>query len=82
MAIIKNRKEIYTAELKELQKKREHLVQQFNEHANTADKDGPEVEAWNKSLTEVTANIESVSEKILMEVEVQEVENREHTEEA
>ncbi|CAD5180553.1 unnamed protein product [Musa acuminata subsp. malaccensis] len=69
MAIIKNRKEIYTAELKELQKQREHLVQQLNEHANTADKDSPEVEAWNKSLTEVTASIESVSEKILMEEE-------------
>ncbi|RWW06534.1 hypothetical protein GW17_00030131 [Ensete ventricosum] len=69
MAIIKNRKEIYTAELKELQKRREHLVQQLKEHANTADKDSPEVEAWNKSLTEVTASIESVSEKILMEEE-------------
>ncbi|CAL9170115.1 unnamed protein product [Musa hybrid cultivar] len=69
MAIIKNRKEIYTAELKELQKRREHLVQQLNEHANTADKDSPEVKAWNKSLTEVTASIESVSEKILMEEE-------------
>ncbi|RWW76652.1 hypothetical protein BHE74_00015245 [Ensete ventricosum] len=69
MGIIKNRKEIYTAELKELQKRREHLVQQLKEHANTADKDSPEVEAWNKSLTEVTASIESVSEKILMEEE-------------
>lgn len=70
LAIIKNRKEMYTAELKELQRKREHLVQELNEHAmNAGDQHSSSVEALNKSLAEVTAGIESVTEKILMEEE-------------
>lgn len=69
MAIIKNRKEMYTVELKELQKKREHLVQQLNEHASTGNKNNSTIEALNTSLAEVTAGIESVTEKILMEEE-------------
>ncbi|THU72797.1 hypothetical protein C4D60_Mb04t15960 [Musa balbisiana] len=69
MAIVKNRKEMYTAELKELQKKREHLVQQLNEHVGAANKHSPAVEALNKSLAEVTAGIEAVTEKIIMEEE-------------
>lgn len=69
MAVIKNRKEMYTAELKELQKKREHLLQQLGEYMGTANQQIPAVETLNKSLAEVTAGIESVTEKIIMEEE-------------
>lgn len=65
MAIIKNRKEMYTAELKELQRKRERLLQQI-----TPDKKADSSsEALNKSLAEVNAGIQSATEKILMEEE-------------
>jgi ubiquitin carboxyl-terminal hydrolase L5 len=60
MAIIKNRKEVYTAELKELQKKRENLLQQLG---------GGGMEVINKSLAEVSGAIEAVTEKIIMEEE-------------
>ncbi|XP_038977870.1 ubiquitin carboxyl-terminal hydrolase 2-like isoform X1 [Phoenix dactylifera] len=69
MAIIKNRKELYTAELKELQKKREHLLQQLNDHMITGNKQNPAVEAINKALAEVASGIENATEKILMEEE-------------
>ncbi|KAK7269067.1 hypothetical protein RIF29_21783 [Crotalaria pallida] len=70
LAIIKNRKEIYTAELKELQKKREHILDELDGHK----KQGQEhkkinLEALNKALSEVNAGIEAVTEKILMEEE-------------
>ncbi|PKA58803.1 ubiquitin carboxyl-terminal hydrolase L5 [Apostasia shenzhenica] len=61
MAIVKNRKEMYTAELKELQRKREVLLQQVNNAAA--------IEALNSSLAEVTAGIENVTNKIIMEEE-------------
>lgn len=65
MAIIKNRKEMYTAELKELQRKRERLLQQI-----TPDKKADSSsEALNKSLAEVNTGIQSATEKILMEEE-------------
>ncbi|KAF3319846.1 ubiquitin carboxyl-terminal hydrolase isozyme L5-like isoform X1 [Carex littledalei] len=64
MAVIKNRKEVYTAELKELQKKRETLLQQLSGGGNAA-----MVEAINKSLAEVSGAIEAVTEKIIMEEE-------------
>lgn len=67
MAIIKNRKEMYTAELKELQKRREYLLQQLQ--TTQGDPNNPLVESLNKSLSEVAAGIESVTEKILMEEE-------------
>lgn len=54
MAVIKNRKEVYTAELKELQRKREMLVQQQGDA---------------QAVAEVTSEIENVTEKILMEEE-------------
>ncbi|KAM0945088.1 putative ubiquitinyl hydrolase 1 [Dioscorea sansibarensis] len=69
LAIIKNRREIYTAELKELQKKREHLLQQLSELRDVSSKHNPSIEAINKSLSELTTEIESASEKILMEEE-------------
>ncbi|KAJ4769317.1 Ubiquitin carboxyl-terminal hydrolase [Rhynchospora pubera] len=65
MAVIKNRKEVYTAELKELQKKRENLLQQLSGGGNNA----AMVEAINKSLAEVSGAIEAVTEKIIMEEE-------------
>ncbi|KVH94175.1 Peptidase C12, ubiquitin carboxyl-terminal hydrolase 1 [Cynara cardunculus var. scolymus] len=65
MAIIKNRKEMYTAELKELQRRRERLLQQLS----TVQTDGGNVEALNKSLLEVNAWIEGATEKILVEEE-------------
>ncbi|KAK8945141.1 hypothetical protein KSP39_PZI008197 [Platanthera zijinensis] len=70
MAIVKNRKEIYTAELKELQRKREALLQQINEHAGAGgNKQTAAIEAANRSLSEVTTGIENVTTKIIMEEE-------------
>lgn len=69
MAIVKNRKEIYTAELKELQRKRELLLQQLNEHVSGGNKQAAAVDAINRTLTEVTSGIENVTTKIIMEEE-------------
>lgn len=63
MAIIKNRKDVYTAELKELEKKREQILQEMNE-ATAAD-----TEPLNSSLAEVASAIETVGEKLIMEEE-------------
>ncbi|GLT26149.1 hypothetical protein SLA2020_012340 [Shorea laevis] len=68
MAVIKNRKEMYTAELKELQRKRERILQQLQQLA-TLQSDKTNFEALNKQLTEVNAGIEGATEKILMEEE-------------
>jgi len=64
MAILKNRKEMYTAELKDLQRKRESLLQQMSDPS--ASRHVPSVE---QSLAEVAAQIEAVTEKIIMEEE-------------
>ncbi|CAL0321055.1 unnamed protein product [Lupinus luteus] len=69
LAIIKNRKEIYTAELKELQKKRERILLQLNGPKSEGLEDYRNVEALNNSLSEVNAGIEAATEKILMEEE-------------
>ncbi|MFS7902863.1 putative ubiquitinyl hydrolase 1 [Helianthus anomalus] len=69
MAIIKNRKEMYTAELKELQRRRERLLQQLAALQSERVVDGGNVEALNKSLYEVNAGIEGATEKILVEEE-------------
>ncbi|OIV90755.1 hypothetical protein TanjilG_15488 [Lupinus angustifolius] len=69
LAIIKNRKEIYTAELKELQKKRERILHQLNPQKSEGLEDNTNVEALNNSLSEVNAGIEAATEKILMEEE-------------
>lgn len=69
MAIVKNRKEMYTAELKELQRKREVLLQQLNEQVSGGNKQAAAVDAINKTLTEVTSGIENVTTKIIMEEE-------------
>ncbi|RWR87161.1 ubiquitin carboxyl-terminal hydrolase 2 [Cinnamomum micranthum f. kanehirae] len=67
MAIIKNRKEMYTAELKELQKRREQVLQQLN--AAQSERAVETVNALNKSLSEINLGIESATGKILMEEE-------------
>ncbi|KAK2969069.1 hypothetical protein RJ640_021108 [Escallonia rubra] len=69
MAIIKNRKEMYTAELKELQRKRERILQQLAALQSERMVDSSSVEALNKSLSEVNCGIESATEKILLEEE-------------
>jgi len=61
MAIIKNRKEVYSAELEELEKRREQILQEINNTSAT--------ESLNNSLTEVISAIETVSEKIIIEEE-------------
>ncbi|XP_057978833.1 ubiquitin carboxyl-terminal hydrolase 2 isoform X2 [Malania oleifera] len=69
MAIIKNRKEMYTAELKELQKKRERILLQLAAAQSDRLGSNGDLAALNKSLTEVNAGIEGATEKILMEEE-------------
>ncbi|KAG5226836.1 hypothetical protein OIU78_026020 [Salix suchowensis] len=67
LAIIKNRKEVYTAELKDLQKGRERILQQLATLQAERLVDNSNYEALNKSLSEVNGGIESATEKILME---------------
>ena len=69
LAVIKNRKEMYTAELKELQKRRERILQQLAALQPDRLVGNSNVEALNKSLSEVNAGIEAATEKILMEEE-------------
>lgn len=69
LAVIKNRKEMYTAELKELQKKRERVLQQIAVLQTERPVDGAKFEALNKSLSEVNSGIEAATEKILIEEE-------------
>ncbi|KAL8531345.1 hypothetical protein ACS0TY_008100 [Phlomoides rotata] len=69
LAIIKNRKEIYTAELKELQRKRERILQQLGPMQTERIVDGSSVEALNITLSEINAGIETATEKIVMEEE-------------
>ncbi|KAL6565474.1 Ubiquitin carboxyl-terminal hydrolase 2 [Orobanche hederae] len=69
MAIIKNRKEIYTAGLKELQRRRERVLQQLAVLQSERMVDGGNVEALNATLSEINAGIEAATEKILMEEE-------------
>ncbi|KAG9439486.1 hypothetical protein H6P81_019651 [Aristolochia fimbriata] len=67
MAIIKNRKEMYTAELRELQKKRDVILQQLG--IAQAERATDTINALNKSLSEVNTGIEAATEKILVEEE-------------
>lgn len=69
MAVVKNRKEVYTAELKELQKRRERILQQLAASQSERMVDSSEVESLNKSLVEVNFGIEAVSDRILREEE-------------
>ncbi|KAL9242934.1 hypothetical protein vseg_016889 [Gypsophila vaccaria] len=67
LAVIKNRKEMYTMELKEYQRRRERILQQIN--AAQAASDSTKVEEYNRSLAEVNVGIETATEKIVMEEE-------------
>ncbi|KAI3442232.1 Ubiquitin carboxyl-terminal hydrolase [Psidium guajava] len=69
LAVIKNRKELYTAEVKELQKKRERILQQIAALQAERLMDNSNYEALNESLSEINAAIEAATEKILMEEE-------------
>lgn len=69
MGIIKNRKEVYTAELKELQRKRERILQQLAALQSERMVDSSSVDALNMSLSEINAGIEAATEKIVMEEE-------------
>lgn len=64
MAITKNRKEMYIVELKELQRKRENLLSQMGDPSVNRQRQSVE-----RSLAEVAAQIEAVTEKIIMEEE-------------
>ncbi|XP_050237252.1 ubiquitin carboxyl-terminal hydrolase 2 [Mercurialis annua] len=69
MAVIKNRREIYTAELKELQRKRERILQQLAASQSDRLADNSNPEQLSKSLSEVNSGIEAATEKILVEEE-------------
>ncbi|KAL9674707.1 hypothetical protein QQ045_002906 [Rhodiola kirilowii] len=60
LAVIKNRKEVYTAKIKELQKKRLDIIR--------ADK-LESVAALNRTVSEINADIAAASEKIMSEEE-------------
>ncbi|KAL9671716.1 hypothetical protein QQ045_009287 [Rhodiola kirilowii] len=69
LAVIKNRKEVYTAEIKELRKKRERILSQLD--IIRADKfvNEESVAALNQTLSEINSDITAVSEKIVLEEE-------------
>ncbi|CAI9776551.1 unnamed protein product [Fraxinus pennsylvanica] len=69
MAIIKNRKEMYTAELKDLQRKRERILQQLAAFQSERIVNSSNVEELNQTLSEINAGIEAATEKILIEEE-------------
>ncbi|KAJ8451128.1 hypothetical protein Cgig2_026937 [Carnegiea gigantea] len=67
MAIIKNRKEMYTAELKEYARRRERLLNQIN--SSQPGVDNNKIEELNRQMAEVNAGIEAATAKIIMEEE-------------
>lgn len=67
MAIIKNRKEMYTAELKEYQRRRERLVNQINSLQPGVDNN--KIEELNRQVDELNAGIEAATAKIIIEEE-------------
>ncbi|GAB2217681.1 hypothetical protein Droror1_Dr00000884 [Drosera rotundifolia] len=69
MAIIKNRKEMCTAELKECQRRREKILQQLTAAQSEGLPANIKIEELNSALSEVNAGIEATTEKIVMEEE-------------
>lgn len=69
LALVKNRKEMYQAELKEYQMKRERILQQVGSLQADKFAEKSSYEALDKSLSEVNIGIETVSQKIVMEEE-------------
>ncbi|KAL2902804.1 Ubiquitin carboxyl-terminal hydrolase 2 [Bienertia sinuspersici] len=62
------RKEIYTVELKECQRRRERILQQLSS-IQSGVTDNSKLEELNKQLAEVNAGIETATEKIVVEEE-------------
>ncbi|KFK25858.1 hypothetical protein AALP_AA8G171500 [Arabis alpina] len=69
LALVKNRKEMYQAELKEYQLKRERILQQVGSLQADKYAEKSSYEALDNSLSEVNIGIETVSQKIVMEEE-------------
>ncbi|KAF6169243.1 hypothetical protein GIB67_013673 [Kingdonia uniflora] len=69
MAIIKNRMEMYTSELKELQRRREGVLQQLTATKAEKQVDSSIIEALNKSLLEINNGIAGTTDNILTEEE-------------
>lgn len=69
LAVIKNRKEMYTAELKEYQRRREKILNQIQALEQGGPESGIKIEELNKTLAEVNVGIEATTEKIIMEEE-------------
>lgn len=69
LAVIKNRKEMYTADLKELQRRRERILHQLATLQSDRLVDPNSVETLNKQLSEINTGIEAATGKILMEEE-------------
>ncbi|KAL0460389.1 UNVERIFIED_CONTAM: Ubiquitin carboxyl-terminal hydrolase 2 [Sesamum latifolium] len=67
-------KEMYTAELKELQRKRERILQQLAALQSERMVDGSNFEALNRTLSEINTGIEAATERIDGGGEVQEME--------
>lgn len=68
LAVIKNRKELYTVELKECQRRRERILQQLSAAQSGVTENG-KLEELNRQLAEVNIGIEAATEKIVMEEE-------------
>ncbi|GER54601.1 ubiquitin carboxyl-terminal hydrolase family 1family protein [Striga asiatica] len=69
MAVIKNRREMYTAELKDLQRRRERILQQLGTLQSERMVESGNVESLNRVLLEINGGIEGATEKILAEEE-------------
>ncbi|KAL0436641.1 UNVERIFIED_CONTAM: Ubiquitin carboxyl-terminal hydrolase 2 [Sesamum radiatum] len=65
----KEQERMYTAELKELQRKRERILQQLAALQSERMVDGSNFESLNRTLLEINAGIEAATERILMEEE-------------